>query len=72
MNNFWEIYNLKETINISNNKEIRIAFVKKDNTVGIDIRSYYKKSGEWNHSKGMTIPVDKWEEFQKVISDIKK
>jgi hypothetical protein len=72
MNNFWEIYDLKNIINISNNKEIRIAFVKKDNTIGIDVRGYYKKSGEWNHGKGITVPVDKWEEFQKVIFDIKK
>lgn len=72
MNNFWEIYDLKETIIISNNKEIRIAFVKKDNIIGIDIRNYYKKSGEWHHSKGLTIPANKWEEFQEIIGEVKK
>lgn len=72
MNNFWEIYDLKNTIKLSDNKEIRMAFAKKENTVGIDIRGYYKKSGEWFHGKGLTIPITEWEEFQKAISDIKK
>lgn len=72
MNNFWDLYDLKNTIKISNNKEIRIAFAKKDNNIGIDIRNYFKKSNEWLPGKGTIIPVNKWEEFQEIINNIKK
>lgn len=71
-NNFWDIYYLLNTIEINKNNKIQIASVKKDNTVGIDIRKFYKKGEEWNHGKGITIPADKLEEFQSIISDIKK
>lgn len=72
MNNFWDIYDLKNIIKIKDNKEIRIAFVRKDNTIGIDIRNYFKKNDEWKYGKGLTIPVDKWEDFQNIINEIKK
>lgn len=72
MENFWSVYDLKHIIKQSSNREIRIAAVARENTAGIDIRTYYKKYEVWHAGKGLVIPLNKWEEFQKVISNLNK
>jgi len=73
-NNFWDIYSPIGEISIHKDKIIKIAYVKKKNTEGIDIRNFYRdRKNEFSNNflpspKGIVIPKDKLEEFLNIMN----
>lgn len=72
--NFWDFYNIIGDIEIGKDRIIKIAYVKKGITEGIDIRNFYRDKNNLKKKiflpspKGIVIPKDKLEEFLSILN----
>jgi hypothetical protein len=73
-NNFWDLYNQIGEIKVSKDRIIKISYVKKGNTEGIDIRNFYRDKNNLKEKiflptpKGIVIPKENLEEFINIIN----
>lgn len=73
-NSFWDIYSPIGEIKVHKDRIIKIAYVKKKTTEGIDIRSFYRDKNSPNSKdflpspKGIVIPKENLQEFLSIMN----
>lgn len=70
---FWDVEVEVSETEINEKNKIVVKNVAKNGTEYVDVRKYFmNKGGEWQHGKGMSIPVECANDVAKIIKEAMK